>query len=54
LDAGRSSSGFGPNPISWIEIEAFFRLQGIKVSGTEAEWLRALDQAALASAAEKP
>lgn len=52
LDAARSSSGFGTNPLSFSELEAFARVHGIQMSGFEAEWLRALDAAALASAAE--
>lgn len=53
LDAGRGSSGFGPEPIGWAELEAFGRLQGVQMSALEAGWIRALDRAALAAAAEK-
>lgn len=53
LDAGRGSSGFGANPLSWAEIEAFGRVHGVQMSGLEIGWLRALDAASIAAATEK-
>lgn len=48
LSGARTSNGFGPNPISWNEIDAFNRLNGLRLTPWEAETLRRMDMAYLA------
>ena len=52
LDSGRTSSGLGPNPVTWLDMDAFFRPQGIELRDYEREWLRALDRDAMRAASE--
>jgi hypothetical protein len=39
----RGSNGFGPNPISWVEIDAFLRHTRIDLAPWEIEIIEALD-----------
>jgi len=39
----RGSSGFGPSPILWSDIEAFSRLSGIRLDPWEIEIIEDLD-----------
>ena len=48
LSAGRGSSGFGPNPISWLDLLAWTALTGMIVRSAEVEAIMALDRAWLA------
>jgi hypothetical protein len=43
IASGRSSAGFGPNPLSAVEILAWSRLSGNHVAPWEFEVLRRLD-----------
>ena len=47
LSSRRGSTGFGPAPISWPEIDAFARLSGIRLAPWEVEILEALDRLAM-------
>lgn len=44
LNTGRTGNGFGANPLSWGEIDAWIRLTGRTVRDWEIGLLRALDQ----------
>jgi hypothetical protein len=44
LDAARSGSGFGPNPVGYVELQAWAQLTGTRPSLFELECLRALDE----------
>lgn len=51
----RGSNGFGANPISYSELEAWSRLTETRLSALEVDWIMALDDArAAASAAAAP
>lgn len=50
LSSGRSSNGFGPNPISWAEIEAWMRVKRWPLAPHHVEILRAMDDAWLEDA----
>jgi hypothetical protein len=52
LHSARSSSGFGPNPISYSEIAAWGKLTGERVRRHEVKLLRQLDTLFLAEAAD--
>lgn len=39
----RGSNGFGANPISWTELEAFSRLSGLRLTPWEIETIEMLD-----------
>lgn len=43
LAAARGGNGFGPNPLSYTEIDAYTRLIGVRITGQEITWLRMLD-----------
>ena len=43
LNARRGSNGFGINPISWGEIDAFVRTSGITLAPWEVEIVEMLD-----------
>ena len=45
LSAARSGNGGGPNPLSFVEIEAWARLTGRLPASREVQALMALDQA---------
>jgi len=45
LHNGRGSGGFGPNPISSIEIQAWSQLEGIRLAWWELKALRGMDAA---------
>lgn len=53
LHSARTAGGFGPNPITYPEIDAYNRLTGAGLDGWEVSAIRALDDAYLAAAAEK-
>lgn len=44
LAARRGSNGFGPNPITWLEMDAFSRLTGIRLAPWEIEVVELLDE----------
>lgn len=48
----RTSNGFGPNPISWGEVESYNRLTRANLAGWEVEAIMALDDAYLECVAE--
>lgn len=51
----RRSNGFGANPISYAEVEAWARLTRTQPSALEVEWIMDLDDTrAAATAADKP
>jgi len=43
LSAGRGSNGFGPNPLSWLDLLAWTALTGIITRPAEIEAIMALD-----------
>jgi hypothetical protein len=43
LSAARSSTDAGPNPVGWLEIEAWARLTRRSLSAWEVDVLRSLD-----------
>ena len=49
LHRSRSGSGFGPNPIGFVEIDAWQRVTGRNLSGWEVDVMFALDGAFLTS-----
>ncbi|NAZ37146.1 hypothetical protein [Rubellimicrobium sp. CFH 75288] len=49
LHLARSASDLGPNPLGWAEIDAWCRLTRTRLDPWEAEAIRALDDAYLAS-----
>lgn len=50
LHAARTGSGFGANPITYVEIDAYCRLSRLPLDPWEIEVIRALDDAYLAEA----
>lgn len=52
LASKRGSNGFGPSPISYTEMEAFFRLNDIEASPWEVELICKFDDIALQQYAE--
>lgn len=51
--SGRRQSGMGPAPISWPQMEAFFRCQGVTPDDWEMRALELLDNAWLAAMSEQ-
>ncbi len=49
LSAGRGSNGFGPNPISWLDLLAWTLLMGTIIRPPEIEAIMALDRVWLAA-----
>lgn len=49
LHQGRKNSGFGPNPLSWTEMEAWAQVTEIRLTPFEALTFRAMDNAFLAA-----
>jgi hypothetical protein len=43
LHQRRGSSGFGANPISWPDIDAFLRLSGVRLMPWEIEIIEEID-----------
>lgn len=54
LHSARSGSGFGPNPISYAEMEAWSRLTRWPLAYWEVTALRQLDEAYLTAQAKRP
>jgi hypothetical protein len=52
LGLGRTSSGFGPNPLTWADFQAWSQLTGIVLRPVEVQLLRVLDRAYLKAMAE--
>lgn len=48
----RKSSGFGPGPIEWPDIDAFLRLSGVSLAPWEIEVIEEIDDVFLRSVAE--
>ena len=53
LDAKRRSNGFGPEPISYSEIEAYLRVTGESLDPWEVKALAELDDQYIEAAAKK-
>jgi len=53
LDRARSGTGFGANPVSWQEIDAWARTRRLTLSTFEVECLTGLDQVRLEELAKK-
>lgn len=53
LNNARSGSGFGPNPIGYVELEAWSRLMNISLAPWEVRALRLTDAQAVATMSEK-
>jgi hypothetical protein len=51
LSAHRSSSGFGPSVLSWLDVDAWQRTTGARLCALEREWLFELDRIFLADVA---
>lgn len=49
LSSARTGNGFGPNPLTWTDFDAWARLMNRVVRPWEIEMLRALDRCYLAS-----
>jgi len=49
LHRARTGNGFGPNPIGYVEIDAWQRVTGRKLSPWEVDMMFALDGAFMAS-----
>lgn len=49
LHQGRGNNGFGPNPLSWTEMEAWSQITKIQLTPFEALTFRAMDNAFLAA-----
>jgi len=43
LGQGRTGNGMGPNPISWLELDAWCRLRGVLLGQYELTCIRDLD-----------
>lgn len=54
LSQYRGSSGFGPNPISIVELEAYCRLFGAELSLFEIRMIKQIDVLYLKAYSEKP
>lgn len=53
LDCARTGNGFGPNPISYSEMDAYARLSGVTLATWEVNALKRLDLAYLRTLAEE-
>jgi hypothetical protein len=53
LNNARGSNGFGVNPLSYVEIDAYFRLQQIVPEVWEVSTIKKLDNIALEAYAEQ-
>lgn len=53
LHASRTSNGFGMNPISWVEIEAYGRVRGLALTGWEVALVRRMDAALMDAVAKR-
>ena len=53
LSSGRGHTGFGPQPLSWQDMEAWARISGIELQPWQALVFRAMDQAWLAAVAKR-
>lgn len=53
VSAARTGSGFGPNPLTYSEIDAFSRLTGWTLDPWEVDAIRALDDAYITAVSEK-
>ena len=47
IHAGRTSNGMGASPLSWLDLDAWSRLRGMKPTFTELELIRTIDRAFL-------
>lgn len=52
LSAARGNNGFGYNPLTWADMAAYARFQGVTCTPWEAETLHDMDMAFLAAHAE--
>ncbi|WP_158673475.1 hypothetical protein [Bosea sp. FBZP-16] len=53
MSSRRGSTGWGPAPLSWQDIDAFCRLSGLRFAPWEIETIEALDRLALSDAGAK-
>lgn len=54
LSFRRGSSGFGPMPISWVDLAAFGQVTGMRLKPGEVEMIEVLDHVYLASLSDNP
>jgi hypothetical protein len=47
LASGRRTSGFGPSPLVWADVDAFFRLRRVQPRAWELDTILAIDAAFL-------
>jgi hypothetical protein len=53
LNATRTSGGFGFSAITYLEMQAFFSMEGISLNGWELDFIRAFDKVAMEHFAEE-
>jgi hypothetical protein len=53
LSSHRTSNGFGPNALGWLDVDAWQRVTGASLSATELDWLFELDRLFLTDFAEE-
>lgn len=53
LHRARGSNGWGPNPISWSDMDAYCRLSGVALDPWEVEAIRAIDDVYFEAVAEE-
>jgi hypothetical protein len=44
LSSHRASSGFGPSPLSWLDLDAWQRVTGTTMTALERSWIFELDR----------
>lgn len=47
ISQGRSQNGWGPTPLSWLDLHAWSTLSGVRLSSMDLQILRALDDVQL-------
>lgn len=52
MNVARGSNGFSPARLSWVDIDAYQRVRGIRFAAWEIDALRRLDSVFLAEAAK--
>lgn len=51
---GSGGNGYGPNPLAWVEIQAFVHLGGVRLAPWEVSIIEALDDCWLSSIDASP
>lgn len=49
LHRGRASNGWGPSPLSWLDLDAWSRMRGVRPTFSQLELIRTIDRAYLES-----